>query len=932
MVPTTAFAVNDNTVEANTQVYTALAASDESEDEVKTFTFGYGNIDEKVKALSTVEYINNDTSGMSGGVRTWNDPIKIQFINTVAKFSVHAFVQYDMENQYDVPWTYIFNKSVTIVMDNCFESPLSLIGVGPDSRDQAFGKFIFNAPLTIIIKNGSSLISYGLIRIPGLSGYYGNGNSAKTWGCEINSDYNIYVEDSSISYLNCGIEKYATLSSKVPLRTTNDEYSGKIENGVHIELKNSYIGTITVGHTLFQPDLENYKAENYYVKGDSTIDLINSEIGTIYSSKTTENMKKYGDLDGKLSVTMDKDSKLEAINAGASYMTYEEMGSSIHLIDCKTGSSPKITLTTAAPLTMEELHHVDEMNMGGSVSVTKKMSLPIDGMNMILTDPKSWKNGDVLLDYTYTDGGSTVDETKVTSNWSHANITMAYQHLANENRQQWYLNVASLKYDVIFDASQHGSFTDVQDTFITQNVTENQTVAGVPAITADSDYIFSGWQIDGVGKIYTDDEILDMPITGNIRFVAAYTIIPTYTVSFDVGQNGTFTVANNPLADQMVKLNKAVTDVPSVTANTGYAFNGWQVNGTGDVYTAEQVKAMAITANTKFVANYTKKNSGGNSSGGMTSYVIKASVGAGGAISPSGNVNVSRGSNKTFIITADKGYKISDVLVDGKSVGAVSTYTFSNVREAHTITAAFIKETATDAVTNPDTTGVSGKLNTKEHLAFMQGYGNNLFGPNREVTRAQVAQIFYNLLLNKDVDTTVSFSDVPDTAWYSKAVNTLASMDVIKGIGQGKFAPERAISRAEFAAIATRFAKAANNGDVSFADVPKDAWYYNNVLTAARYGWIDGYTDNTFKPNKTITRAESAKIVNRMLARSADKTFVSSNTDVRRFTDVTSDYWAYNEIAEASNAHDYNVTNNSEKWTNLKYNSKFNDMTGRREP
>lgn len=129
---------------------------------------------------------------------------------------------------------------------------------------------------------------------------------------------------------------------------------------------------------------------------------------------------------------------------------------------------------------------------------------------------------------------------------------------------------------------------------------------------------------------------------------------------------------------------------------------------------------MAITADTKFVANYAKKSSGGSNSG-STSYIIKASAGNGGSISLNGNVSVSKGSNKSFAITARDGYKIADVLVDGKNIGAVSTYTFSNVREAHTITVFFTKKAA-DEVADPDSTGVGSKLNTKEHLALWQWY------------------------------------------------------------------------------------------------------------------------------------------------------------------------------------------------------------------
>ena len=445
----------------------------------------------------------------------------------------------------------------------------------------------------------------------------------------------------------------------------------------------------------------------------------------------------------------------------------------------------------------------------------------------------------------------------------------------------------------------------------------------LPAAPTREGYTFAGWASNDTAN-YPDlaKDAVDTPaaIDGkNVTYTAKWVKNPNtyYVVVFSAGENGIFTAINDPLASQSVKNGDNVTAVPAVTANNGYAFSGWKIGGTGTVYTSAQVMAMSITKNLSFTAAYTKISSGGGGGGGPTSYIIKASAGSGGTISPNGNVSVLHGSSKSFTITASDGYKITDVLVDGKSVGAVATYTFSNVREAHTITVSFTKEAA-DEVADPNSTGVGSKLNTKEHLAFMQGYGNGVFGPSREVTRAQVAQIFYNLLLNKDVDTTVSFSDVTDTAWYSKAVNTLASMDVIKGVGQSKFAPERAISRAEFAAIATRFAKASNNGEVTFTDVSKDAWYYNNVLTAVQYGWIDGYTDNTFKPNKTITRAESAKIVNRMLARSADKNFVNSNSEIRRFSDVNSSNWAYYEIMEAANAHNHKTNGSMETWTSLK--------------
>ena len=119
------------------------------------------------------------------------------------------------------------------------------------------------------------------------------------------------------------------------------------------------------------------------------------------------------------------------------------------------------------------------------------------------------------------------------------------------------------------------------------------------------------------------------------------------------------------------------------------------------------------------------------------------------------------------------------------------------------------------------TTGVSNRLETTDHNSYMAGMGNKTFAPNASVTRAQVVQMFYNLLKDKNVDVTVNFDDVDENAWYAKAVNTLGSMGIVAGVGENKFDPERPITRAEFTAIATRFAtKAAEttNG-VSFSDV-----------------------------------------------------------------------------------------------------------------
>ena len=346
---------------------------------------------------------------------------------------------------------------------------------------------------------------------------------------------------------------------------------------------------------------------------------------------------------------------------------------------------------------------------------------------------------------------------------------------------------------------------------------------------------------------------------------------------------------------------------------------GYTVSGEATETASGEVSANLADYTITFT--YTKNNtSGGGSSGGgggggsstVSSYTIKASAGNGGIISPSGNVSVKRGNDQTFSINPINGYRISDVIVDGKSVGAVSTYTFDSVKANHTIQVKFVKYNS--IVADPEVTGVAGWLQTKEHNGYMGGYGNGLFGPNDNMTRAQAAQMFYNLLLNKNVDITVDFTDVPADAWYGNAVRTLASLGVIKGIGNDQFAPNRTITRAEFTVIAMRFANVSADVTNPFTDIATNDWYYSAVTSAVSYGWINGYGDGSFRPQATITRAEVVTIVNRMLNRTADRNFVDSNATAQ-FDDVPNTYWAYYNIMEATIAHDHSIDNDGvESW------------------
>lgn len=206
---------------------------------------------------------------------------------------------------------------------------------------------------------------------------------------------------------------------------------------------------------------------------------------------------------------------------------------------------------------------------------------------------------------------------------------------------------------------------------------------------------------------------------------------------------------------------------------------------------------------------------------------------------------------------------------------------------------------------DPKETGVAELLNTDDHILYMIGDDKGDFRPNASISRAEVATAFFRLLRDQNVAVTQHFDDVSAKNWYVQPVETLASLHIIEGVGNGTFEPNRAITRAEFAAIAARFANALTAG-TSFADVDEDAWYAVFVSTAAHFGWINGVGNGMYEPNRPITRTEAAAIINRMLLRISDWIEVDAGAG-RQFPDVGENFWGRYEISEATNGHDHTL-------------------------
>ena len=230
-------------------------------------------------------------------------------------------------------------------------------------------------------------------------------------------------------------------------------------------------------------------------------------------------------------------------------------------------------------------------------------------------------------------------------------------------------------------------------------------------------------------------------------------------------------------------------------------------------------------------------------------------------------------------------------------------------------------------------TDQDGKLTVPEieererHGTYILGYTDGTFGPSRSMTRAEAAAIFARLLAEKNGDTisTVAntrFTDIPAHAWYSGYAKYLNNNGVTYGKSKTIFAPDDAITRAEFTTLAVRFFDVYGDGDAEimeqykgFNDVSDGYWAAAYIKAAAKHGWINGYGDGSFRADDEINRAEVVTIVNRLLGREADEAYIADNLrKLNTFSDMSKRHWAYYAVMEAANAHTA-ILGDSESWS-----------------
>ena len=210
------------------------------------------------------------------------------------------------------------------------------------------------------------------------------------------------------------------------------------------------------------------------------------------------------------------------------------------------------------------------------------------------------------------------------------------------------------------------------------------------------------------------------------------------------------------------------------------------------------------------------------------------------------------------------------------------------------------------------------KLNTADHFAYVQGYPDGTVKPAGNITRAETAAILFRLMDDASRKTYYStksgFRDVASGSWYNTYVATLNNAGVITDSSNGYFRPNEAITRAELAAMLAKFSETTGAANY-FNDVSASYWAANAIAICAKLGWITGYPDGTFRPDKNVTRAELMAMINRATGR-APKSADAFLPGMKTWIDNTSDKWYYLDVQEATNSHSYTVKG-SETWTAL---------------
>lgn len=421
----------------------------------------------------------------------------------------------------------------------------------------------------------------------------------------------------------------------------------------------------------------------------------------------------------------------------------------------------------------------------------------------------------------------------------------------------------------------------------------------VPAVAPVTGYRFLGWTLENQS---VEDGAFQMPAK-DVTIVGHWEKIP-YRVTYAYTGKVPAKVPTLP-REATYTVGDTVQPAAAPTLK-GYAFSGW-----GDPFSmpAEDVTLTGSWSMVDYQISYVL-DGGTAPEGNPSRYTIE---------SPAITFAVPTKADNTFQgWFADSGFTTPVATLPSGSTGNMTLYAKWQQNPAPSGGGGG----GGGGVFVPDTPSKpSETLNKADHIAYIQGFPDGTVRPQANISRAEVATIFFRLLTEEarkeNATTNHTFSDVEQGTWYTEAVATLAAMGIVRGRGNGQFDPTATISRAEFAAIAARFDSSAYSGPDMFPDI-SGHWASDEINRAAQKGWVKGDNNGLFRPDAPITRAEAVTLINRVLERQVDKSGVLEG--MKTFSDnADPTAWYYSAIQEAANGHSYTKDKTgAETWVELK--------------
>ncbi len=459
-------------------------------------------------------------------------------------------------------------------------------------------------------------------------------------------------------------------------------------------------------------------------------------------------------------------------------------------------------------------------------------------------------------------------------------------------------------FQIIFEAGSHGTFSG--DATVEYTCKKGDPFPAIPTPSAVGQYVFDGWYENG-------KKVTDFPavVSGSAVYTAGWTAAkPTYTVSFD-------TDGGNSIPDQQVAEGDQVQQ-PADPVKNGYTFQGWSWNGKAYDFSQPVYESMTLTA--LWTRNTSSSEENDSEESGFDIIIEKTD--------DEGNPLP----GAVFRLTDSRGNELEEAASNHAGIAKIrnifgGTYILQEIKAPDGYQ---IDETPMTLRITQNKLYVDGErcsrvtvvneplLNRKDHIAFLTGYEDGSFRAERYMTRGEVATMFSHLMEEKMDHTQVysaSFSDVTEEHWAANYIGFMEKFDIINGYPEGTFRPDAPITRSEFAALVCRF-EMLTEGSLTFFDVPEDHWAKDYITFAAERGWLGGYPDGSFRPEQFIKRAEVASVTCRLLERSADRDYINQNLQTlsHTFWDVAETHWAYWEILEATNTHDYYKDKDNEIW------------------